>query len=206
MARLAPSLIRGRAVIDARWPHRDRSLDGWIGDEAHQGRVSDHNPNTRNLVDAIDVDMYSPASGQQVHRQSIVAGAIVHPAVHYVIFARRIYSRDDAFQPREYHGINGHLGHCHVSISQTVGAENAQTPWALWHGFPSWSTMNLSLAHRTEDVVQLQAYLNAWGASLRVDGDFGPKTDEAVRAFQTAHDIVRDGVVGPVTRSRLFGG
>lgn len=45
----------------------------------------------------------------------------------------------------------------------------------------------------------LQAILDA-----TVDGDFGPKTDAAVRAFQKAHSLVVDGCVGKKTWAALL--
>jgi peptidoglycan hydrolase-like protein with peptidoglycan-binding domain len=54
-------------------------------------------------------------------------------------------------------------------------------------------------------VREIQGLLNSKGARPRlgVDGDFGPLTDTAVRAFQTAKHLPVDGVVGPKTWSAL---
>jgi murein L,D-transpeptidase YcbB/YkuD len=38
---------------------------------------------------------------------------------------------------------------------------------------------------------------------LDPDGKFGPRTEAAVRAFQSGHKIVPDGIVGPKTWARL---
>ena len=39
--------------------------------------------------------------------------------------------------------------------------------------------------------------------SSRIDGDFGRKTDDAVRRFQTASGLIVDGIVGCTTRTAL---
>jgi GH24 family phage-related lysozyme (muramidase) len=40
------------------------------------------------------------------------------------------------------------------------------------------------------------------GAS-KCDGDFGPGTDAAVKAWQALHGVDPDGVIGPITRSKV---
>ena len=48
-------------------------------------------------------------------------------------------------------------------------------------------------------VKTLQYLLRARGQQIAADGIFGPRTDAAVRAFQTAQNLVVDGIVGPQT-------
>jgi peptidoglycan hydrolase-like protein with peptidoglycan-binding domain len=54
-------------------------------------------------------------------------------------------------------------------------------------------------------VTLCQALLNYWGATppLALDGDFGQNTYDAVMAFQKAHNIKQDGIVGPITWGKL---
>ena len=61
----------------------------------------------------------------------------------------------------------------------------------------------LSLGDRGPEVRLLQEKLNASGAHLEVDGDFGRNTLAAVMAFQAAHGLDVDGIVGPQTRRAL---
>lgn len=54
------------------------------------------------------------------------------------------------------------------------------------------------------DVRALQEQLEELGFSPQgIDGDFGRKTEAAVRAFQRHHGLEDDGVVGPMTRQAL---
>lgn len=121
---LAPSLAILRSEINSRWPDRDKSSDGWIGDAAHSARKSDHNPDwPRGVVRAIDIDKdgLSPAE--------VLAAAFRYAATNYVIFAGQIYSRSRGFRPIRYTGSNGHYKHIHISILHTLEAETAGQSW-----------------------------------------------------------------------------
>ena len=61
--------------------------------------------------------------------------------------------------------------------------------------------------HEGEPPVQrLQFMLNFVGGTndLVVDGDFGPKTEAAVRGFQANENLAADGIVGKDTWAKLL--
>lgn len=56
-----------------------------------------------------------------------------------------------------------------------------------------------------EYVAQLQRLLNANGANLQVDGEFGRKTFKAVKTYQKKYKLEVDGIVGPLSWKALLG-
>lgn len=53
-------------------------------------------------------------------------------------------------------------------------------------------------------VGKLQLHLNGYGAKLRVDDQFGPLTENAVKRFQQQVGLQVDGIVGPLTWKQLL--
>ena len=55
------------------------------------------------------------------------------------------------------------------------------------------------------DVAEIQGQLASLGYDVAADGDFGPATAEAVKAFQMSRGLDADGLVGPSTYTALLG-
>ena len=49
-----------------------------------------------------------------------------------------------------------------------------------------------------------QARLFVNGYKIEVDGDFGPKTKEAVMKFQESYGLTKDGIIGKKTWGKLY--
>lgn len=201
MATLARTLrVLRDNTINIKWPYRPRVMDGWIGDEAHQSRQSDHNENKRGMVNATDTDT-AQTGPTPIHVPTVIASMLIHPSTHYVIHKGRIMDRDDKYMPHRYTGSNRHDKHVHNSIRQTATAENSATAYKFILKPMTWGL--LKRGSKGQQVRELQAYLIGYGYNLAVDGDFGAKTEAAVRSFQRAKGIKVDGEVGPATRAKL---
>lgn len=57
----------------------------------------------------------------------------------------------------------------------------------------------LRLGDNGSEVRKLQTALKRAGASLTVDGAYGPKTEQAVKNFQSDNGLTPDGICGPAT-------
>lgn len=122
---LAPSLVKLRSEVNALWPERSKKSDGWIGDAAHAARKTEHNPDAKGCVHAIDV------TSDTIDPMALVKWVTEDPHTRawYVIFDRKIYSRKNGWKPEKYTGASAHTEHVHISILLTEHAENDVSEW-----------------------------------------------------------------------------
>lgn len=132
--------------INARWPGRDKTSDGTIGDAAHAARTSDHNPwvviveNGRQMgiVRARDIDrdgIDAAWLAEYLRQLGLKRDPRLFPN-GYVIFNRRITNPDFGAW-REYTGSNPHTAHVHVSFSTNREGYDSAAAWGLNAQAPS---------------------------------------------------------------------
>lgn len=210
---LAPALIALRDEIDARFPRRDKSSDGWIGDTSHAARKSDHNPDwsAGGVVRAIDIDIDDRDPTRDL-AADVIKACIGDPRVWYVIYRGVIYSRTYGFAARKYTGSNPHDHHVHVSIQGANGI-SASAATAIANNTSPWldpikvrvnppkidlvevrrqmlAARDGKNVERSKYVRRLQRALNArYGFSLATDGLAGEATLAAYGHHERATGI-----------------
>lgn len=108
---------------------------------------------------------------------------------------------DDAPEAGRSNDINAYRG-TPAQLAAFLGSDTMQdTPPVGAGPFPAEPTLRLGATGNW--VTQLQGDLTAQAFPTMADGNFGPLTQVAVRAFQAYAGISIDGVVGPVTWSKL---
>lgn len=205
---LAPALgddgLRGE--INAAFPHRDKTSDGWIGDASHAARPSDHNPcwsctgREHGIVRATDTDIDDGDPGRDL-RVQLLNATIGDPRVWYVISNGIIYSRTYGWAARKYTGTNGHFHHVHVSLLPGAGCFDTG-PWFEAPFKVVAKPVSLSALRRqflaafhddpvtvSNDVGRVQRVLvRHYGADLEVDGLAGRATLRAWKRWEKGHD------------------
>ena len=199
---LAPSLVQLRNEVNARWPRRPKGSDGTVGDTSHSARASDHNPNNRGSVNAFDITYPG------VDPKAIIAAVSKHPAGNYVIFNRKIYRRSNGWKAEPYSGASPHTEHLHVSILQTVAAEQSKAKWLsaapvrpVRKPLPAYPGKSAFQVRDTgEHIKVLQR-----GVRTKVTGVMSVADKNKVKSFQRVRPLLwpADGVVGPKTYKAL---
>lgn len=127
---------RLRTQIGRRWPDRDTASDGWIGDDAHADRPSDHNPAPGSgVVRAIDIDADlhgGPHAMQRLCNQLVACAADGKDRnrLSYVIYNGRIASgtyNTTYWKWRAYDG-DPHTHHAHVSFTTSGDLDGHRFP------------------------------------------------------------------------------
>jgi len=232
--RLAGSLTRLRAEVNAKAPGRSRASDGTIGDPAHASRCSRHNKNDAGVVCALDLT-HDPAGGYDAHAHADIRVGLArmghgHPDYDYEISDGRVASRATGWLWREYKGSNKHRGHTHTGVGRGSDCE----PGPTYDSAASWGiadvpstpaptptpspapgpdnfkerVMALPVLRKGatgQYVRNMQGLLVANGEPVKVDGDFGAATDRGLRAWQGRAKLKPDGECGPKTWSALVG-
>jgi len=107
-----------RDQINGAFVGRSRKADGWIGDNKHASRKSDHNPRPNGEVCAIDID--AGLSDQQGISYDLAdqfrLAAKKDKRTSYIIHAGKICSARSLWRWVKYRGINPHHKHIHISF------------------------------------------------------------------------------------------
>lgn len=116
-----------RNEVNEAFPDRSEESDGVIGDERHQNEVSDHNPNEHDVVTAWDVTAEDWVADfvEELRKSN-------DPRLKYIIYRRRIWSRDRDSEGWRYYGGPGkdpHLTHGHISFSADPKQYDRTDPW-----------------------------------------------------------------------------
>jgi hypothetical protein len=135
--RLAKSLEKLRAQINAKFPNRSKLSDGWIGDPAHQTTDSDHNPHIKetkaNVVSAVDITN-DPAHGCDANKIAKALVASRDKRIKYVISnGMKVYSHKVGsglpWVWRVYKGKNKHDHHFHISVLAQKSLYDSESAW-----------------------------------------------------------------------------
>src|ERR1700758_1478590 len=94
------------------------------------------------------------------------------------------------------------------SRNYSAGARRRRERRYLRGGVPMPGTLSpwpvVAIGLNGHPIKTLQYLLRARGHSVAVDGDFGPQTDAAVKAFQTSKGLTANGTVDSQTWGALI--
>lgn len=185
--RVAKSLDKLLAQLNAKYPRRDKASDGGVGDKKHQKTKSDHNPNALGIVQARDFD-HDPKAGSDdnapgIDIANLCAVLVKHKdrRIKYIICNGKIISGwggPSPWIPRDYTKSNPHRQHIHISVVDDAD---------LYDDPSAWNLEGLNDDKAAPPVVP------------------SVSDTEWLRRFQREHGLLDDAIVGPKTLKALRG-
>lgn len=205
--RVALALDQLLDEVNARAPRRSTISDGSIGDAAHSSRTSDHNPNSRGVVQARDITD-DPQGGHDATAFAEYLRSTRDPRIKYVIDQGRMFSSYPtstygSWSWRPYTGINAHKQHTHISVSDNPALYDSTKPWGWADATAATEvSMFVNKGDKGTAVRYWQRRLNRCvpqAQRIAPDGDYGPATDKLVQAV-TGRD---GGKIGPIEGDKI---
>jgi hypothetical protein len=131
--KLAAAAQTLRKQVDTRFPKRDRSSDGTIGDQAHKRRISDHNPDKSGYVMALDLDEDGwPAHtfADQLLEYMRTSG---DKRIKNIVYEGRVASGTYSNQMWVWRSAPslGHAHHIHISFAEPAKHDGKPFPLAI---------------------------------------------------------------------------
>jgi hypothetical protein len=118
---LAKSLETLRRQLDLKYPLRSRREDGTVGDTSHQATKSDHNPNSKGLVNAFDITN-DPKNGVDCEKLRQALFITQDRRVKEVIW-NKMKKDKGKWNWRLYKGVSPHDKHLHISVTDLNGED-----------------------------------------------------------------------------------
>lgn len=188
---LSRALAQLRKEVDAYRPDRADDADGWIGDSAHAGRKSDHNPDPHTgCVRALDLT--DDRNGTSITADDLARVLVEHlrrtqdPRISYVIFDGRMFASyatryRRAWEWGPYSGPNPHKSHCHISTLPTADYDAAGWGFTIPKGTTVLTNDQADQLKRTMDAAHVGA-IRAQAAQQTADRN-ERKLDALLRHF-----------------------
>jgi len=197
---LVPCLVALRDEFNTIAPKRDKGADGSIGDSSHTSSsdhtpdedsnvLRDHDADSKNEVHALDIDSTGPWPDGHSFKSMVLEVIEREKAkwddpddvcrLNYVIFDRKIYDKDNDFEPKTYTGSDPHTNHAHFSARYETQAENDTRPWGVVEEFGDTVSEQDVIAALQSSAGQAAIYSAINPSKIRKYNDDGTPVPEA---------------------------
>jgi peptidoglycan hydrolase-like protein with peptidoglycan-binding domain len=121
------------------------------------------------------------------------------------VFGPQTVAATERFQRAHKLLADGEVGsNTRAAMASTLAAKRGSHAPPPLEPRPPFPGHLLRRGDRGRDVMTWQAQMSKRGSDLEVDGVFGPRTEQACRAFQAQQKIGVDGVIGQQTWAAAF--